>query len=503
MSGNRGFVIYTDGSYNHTMRYGGWGLHGYIYTDTVSKKGTGNAQAKPTAKGYISAVNTQVSKSDSLVTIESYIEGAGPIKPATSSGNAELVAVQSAMQYVLDHELRAEATHATFITDNEYVVKGITKYLAKWKHNDYKGSKGVTIKHDDIWRNISSMLDRLRDDKITVLVYHIPGHAGDMGNTITDTLAKMGARYASMDSTYSYITPYQAQGFWSRRSDPNPLLSVGRWYTGTGESLQLLSVPENYTPYYLGNHGSGFEDELWGKPTAGNMVGIVYAKQPDPILTTLQALIERIDVDHSERVYIGRLDRIYTPRYAVPLIEHGDHAVYHASPDSRSNRRDVYAIADMVPLMIEMHPPILAFNGVESINNLQTLFNEYLDKHPKFVATDITDLLFADKGKKLECIAPEVLTVDLRYCLDDIPGTGEVYADDRISVLPTTLHYKIDLPDINVFKKLTTEDPVVKVITWRLGPQWFRHAVVIETSFGVSIWTAPHGSDVIVPPTPV
>lgn len=498
MSDQKGFVLYTDGSYNHNMRHGGWGIHGYCFTTQIPKKGTGNPQAKPTRRGYIHATNKIVKETDPQVTIETYIEGAGPIPIATSSGNSELVALQNAMLFVLNSEERSEIKTATFITDNEYVVKGVNEYLPKWLKSDYKGSKGTLIKHDDIWRDIHRILTELKADGVDVMVYHIPGHAGDLGNTLTDTLAKIGCRHAAMQSTYSYITPYPAQGFWSRRNDPNPLLNAGRWYTGTGNVLNLVTTPSDYTPYYLGNHGAGFDDELFGKPVPGNMVGVVYANRPDPTLAVLQSVIERIDVDQMERIYIGRLDRVFTPRYAVPILEHGIHALTHESEGSRTKRRDVFAIADMSPLMIDMSPPILSFNGVETINGVQTILNEYLDLHPKYVVTDITSVLFETNGKKLKCIAPETLTVPVRYCLDPIPEVGHAYAEGRIKIMPITLHYKLDLPDINVIKKLTDETPTVTLITWRLGEKWFRHAVVIKTDFGVSIWTAPYGSDIII-----
>lgn len=52
-------------------------------------------------------------------------------------------------------------------SDSEYLVKGITEWLPKWKLNKWKNCKGQPVANEDLWRVIDGMIVQL-EGKIKV-----------------------------------------------------------------------------------------------------------------------------------------------------------------------------------------------------------------------------------------------------------------------------------------------------------------------------------------------
>lgn len=46
------------------------------------------------------------------------------------------------------------------ITDSNYVKKGITKQLHKWKQNNWKTSKGKPVKNKDLWIELDELAQK-------------------------------------------------------------------------------------------------------------------------------------------------------------------------------------------------------------------------------------------------------------------------------------------------------------------------------------------------------
>lgn len=70
-------------------------------------------------------------------------------------------------------------------SDSEYVVKGATEWLPKWKANGWKKSSGQAVANADLWRIIDSMLKQLEYD-IKVQFWLVPR---DM-NRVVSAMAK-------------------------------------------------------------------------------------------------------------------------------------------------------------------------------------------------------------------------------------------------------------------------------------------------------------------------
>jgi ribonuclease HI len=93
-------------------------------------------------------------------------------------------------------ELRAAAealaalkrpTRAELHTDSEYLRKGITEWITKWKANGWKTAGREPVKNADLWR----LLDEARQ-RHKISWHWVKGHAGEAENERADELARAG-----------------------------------------------------------------------------------------------------------------------------------------------------------------------------------------------------------------------------------------------------------------------------------------------------------------------
>ena len=71
-------------------------------------------------------------------------------------------------------------------TDSEYLKKGITEWLPKWKRNKWRTSGRTPVKNLDLWQQLDGLAKSHRIDWIWV-----KGHSGDIGNERADQLANL------------------------------------------------------------------------------------------------------------------------------------------------------------------------------------------------------------------------------------------------------------------------------------------------------------------------
>lgn len=139
-------TIYTDGACKVKSGLGGWGV--LIVDDSGSK-----------------------------------IELCGGEKNTTNN-RMEMTAVIKALSE-LDHP-----HEITLYLDSQYVLKGITKWLANWKTNNWKTSLSKDVKNSDLWKQ----LETLTYQRGHLINWHwVRGHNGNFGNEKADELANKGA----------------------------------------------------------------------------------------------------------------------------------------------------------------------------------------------------------------------------------------------------------------------------------------------------------------------
>ena len=106
-------------------------------------------------------------------------------EPATTNNRMEMMAAIQALE-ALNRPCRVELH-----TDSQYLMKGVTEWLAGWKARGWKTASKEPVKNVDLWRRLDEA--RLRHQ---VDWRWVKGHAGHELNERADALARKGLKDA-------------------------------------------------------------------------------------------------------------------------------------------------------------------------------------------------------------------------------------------------------------------------------------------------------------------
>jgi ribonuclease HI len=105
----------------------------------------------------------------------------------TTNNRMEMMAVIQALSIL------KRPCQVTLYVDSQYVLKGITEWLAGWKAKGWKTAAKQPVKNVDLWQQ----LDHVVSSKGHAIEWQwVKGHAGDPGNERADVLANMGVEQA-------------------------------------------------------------------------------------------------------------------------------------------------------------------------------------------------------------------------------------------------------------------------------------------------------------------
>lgn len=97
--------------------------------------------------------------------------------PDTTNNRMELMAVIKGLEMLESKE------SATLYSDSQYVVNGITKWIAKWKRNQWKSQSGA-VKNRDLWERLDQLVH-----EHSIRFKWIRGHSTDEIHLV-DSIAK-------------------------------------------------------------------------------------------------------------------------------------------------------------------------------------------------------------------------------------------------------------------------------------------------------------------------
>ena len=161
MSKSPDIIIYTDGSSRGNPGPGGWGA--------------------------IIAYNNGESKVES---VKSKVREIGGGDKHTTNNKMELSAAIEALSYVRD--MGGEYTIDMHV-DSQYVINGITKWVAGWEKNNWMTSKKEEVLNRDLWEPLAEVVADLQMSGCKISWHYTPGHAGIEGNDRADIIATMFA----------------------------------------------------------------------------------------------------------------------------------------------------------------------------------------------------------------------------------------------------------------------------------------------------------------------
>ena len=79
----------------------------------------------------------------------------------------------------------------TVVTDSEYLRRGMTEFLERWRSNGWKAASGNGVANRDLWEQLDELAGYHR-----VTWLHVGGHSGHIDQERCDALAAETARRA-------------------------------------------------------------------------------------------------------------------------------------------------------------------------------------------------------------------------------------------------------------------------------------------------------------------
>jgi ribonuclease HI len=104
-------------------------------------------------------------------------------EPQTTNNRMELMAVIAALE-TLKRPSRVRLT-----TDSQYVKRGVTEWMARWRRNGWRTAERKPVKNRELWERLDRALGEHQVD------WHwVRGHSGHPENERADQLANRGLR---------------------------------------------------------------------------------------------------------------------------------------------------------------------------------------------------------------------------------------------------------------------------------------------------------------------
>lgn len=405
----------------------------------------------------------------------------------TTNNRAELTAAHIAFETLISEGWKS----ALFFIDSKYVLDPMEKgWLKKWEENGWERPDGSPYKNVDLWKEFSALLAKVPSD-VKYDLQWVRGHSGHHGNENADTLAGIGNTLAAAGIEEHKVQRTSMEGTTGEpakltKFKMSPLLQGPRLYFTSRDKPR--TDEEGRFIYYTGTHGK--EDGDVGKRSHEALHCVTILKEADPALSYI--------IDEHQRVNEGRLGTVATIKLDTACTSKKYIELRNALLSSNQDQRVFIDLPSKDGLMDlqgtlvsrDITPPILAFTCVDTLYALETLLRGYLKDgaSDKLSETDLTDVLYdvgvVGKGKNEK----------EKYTLKKEITTSTKVLDLLISTPNGNKQLKLTLghclPARNTLSAVAKDKPSVKVITWSEGGKSFRLATVIETTEGVSLWTA-------------
>jgi len=464
-------LIYADAGVKPNPGFGGWGVHGYLYTDAVPKKGYGCQKAYLSHAGYLDKSLYKGETKPAEITVDKYVDGYGAITTTVTNNAGEVIAAKNAIDVAISNSV----SEVVLLTDSEHVVKGSTQYIDQWAHNNWIKKDGNLVKNVEHWKSLYEGIKTLREKQIPYTIKWVRGHNGDLGNETVDSYATMGRVLSAKDTHQSCVVYTSPEGYWGNYYERHPLLNHPKIYTTT----KLIAEADN--EFYCGTHGKE-DDAVVGKRMADGAYAYVVLNKPQELIGFVREKIKKA-ADRDDRLVMFCVDTLYQRDIGNRIAKFGESCIYRPNP----NKLDFYfpnKDADKdTPLSWEFNPPLIAHRAVQAISEIKGTYLAYCKADPSLTSVDITEHLYEKTSKGTTQLKSSLgvgtasIKLQAKYATGQKSGTHEVL-----------LTLGIDSLDRNAFKRIEKMEPEVILITWPEGPSAFRYATIVKTNEGSGIW---------------
>lgn len=300
-----GLVFYVDGGADNNLKYGSFGIHGYLYCNSIPKRGTG-------IKGYIASdigyiLNERLTHKyecfpingtetiqiePTMVTGLYYINCFGSLLEATNNV-AEITAVIKSLELVKRFADNFTISAVHIRSDSKYCLDGIRNREAMIQRN-WTRRDGTPIANLELWQEFVPLINECSNLGIAKINFEwVKGHSDFFGNIQADMLATKGKVIASNSQEIHDISIKPCQGFWSDKANKielSYLLADSKWYTRPHDPL--IYTEDGLNVLFLGTHK---EDKRVGQQLAEHFNAVVYIKDLPQSFNLLRDVAGRFD----------------------------------------------------------------------------------------------------------------------------------------------------------------------------------------------------------------
>jgi ribonuclease HI len=479
-----GMVLYADAGVKPNPGFGGWGIHGYTFDNTVPKKGSGNPKAYVTTTGYVMREDVRGQEKPKEASVGKYIDGYGSIEGSVSNNAAEIVAATNAAKTAYNYDI----TDLTIYTDSSMVVKGSNGYVEQWINNGWLKADGMPVANQQHWLGLHESLNALKNKNISYSIKWIKGHNGNLGNETVDQYATMGRVLSSAGVSKGAVITSPTDNYWGVPIERPALLSHPCSYLTTAQTNRA----DPYE-YFLGTHQK--EDDTLGTRTSDGAYAYVVLKEPAEPIEMIKDKVRK-HADRDDRLIMFSLNTLYNRDYLNRVLRFGEDCLYQPNPKKLSFFFPAMDPEKDTPFSRELSPPMIAIRAIEALATIKGVLLDYRENpDTKLVATDITEVFYTKNKKDENEIRPEI-TVGIPFIKVNVKHRSK--DESLLEDTEVTLTTMIDLPDRNTLKRLDKQNPNIKVVTWKEGPNCFRYAVVIEADSGYGIWAGYYTNMVLM-----
>lgn len=471
-------VLYTDaGVAPGNPGPAGMGIHGYVWQDRVGKQYAGNPTHSPTANGYVDKADFRKMNQDFKqheVEVVEYVDGSVNLPTHETNQYAEVMALCKGLELASELGIKS----VTAFTDNRYAVDGINGWVYKWIKANWTKPDGKPYSNRVPFENLLNAKRVLEDAGVKIDVRWVKGHAGDLGNERADFLATISRNQAALGQTFETYLRKDAKGYWKADVQKHPFLHLDNVY------VAKIDATIDSTTYFTGSHGKE-EDEIGAKRTDSSFAILEMSETNADINTVLkfaQEVKERRRIDTEPFVRVN-LTHLFDKKVWDSIQTFGSNAL-----EAKGKVLiDLTSIATKKPVLIQSNPPFLAYRLVEDLDELHHVFRQYDKKDPAITVTDVTDHLYekVTKGKtEVNQLKPVFVVGSRRLTLP----VGYIEGDE-VKQAQVTLIFGVGMLGRNEYKRIEDLNPKVEVITWSVGDNVFRYAVIIQVDGARGIWS--------------
>lgn len=472
-------VLYTDGGFRQNV--GGWGVHGYSYTvdDEDKKKKKKPAVGVPTTTGYIIKDDPKMQQRE-VVRPAQVFESFGGLLPETTNNIAEMTATLNGM----DLAVSQGAEKLLIYTDSEYVTKGLTQYLNKWKSNGWQKATGGEVANKALWIALDSKLAELQAKNIHYTFQWVKGHDGHRGNVMADYMATRGVLLGKNGETTPRHNVQDFGEYDKYKADRHRFVSHARWYFNLSDEDLLKANEHGFYEYCFGHPSKEDTDQVYlGKALADTAFSTVWLKQPETCLDLVYTRVKRIATNVYGNAFIGRLDNIYSPFNHKEIMDYGGELLFRAN----KNDNDITNCTGAL-IVRECNPPAISYRAVNNLMFLNKCLTEFHTGKLSILSKvyDITDLIYdQETTKKGEVKFNLVKTIKQNTKAIKVPVSCEVL--NKPITVDVTLSLGLDVPNRNTLAGISDASPKIHIMVIKESDVAFRYLTIMSCDDGYCI----------------